>query len=117
MQKENSVYRKHILDCIFRIRLYVKDLSKEQFLEQFMVQDAVIRNFEIIGEATINIGVEFKETNNHIQWKKMAGFRDKLIHNYFGIQLETIWLTITEILPGLETDLQSLLKNQVPNQS
>ena len=117
MQKENSVYLKHILDSIFRIRLYVNDLSKEQFLEQFMVQDAVIRNFEIIGEATKNISVEYRETNNQIQWKKMAGFRDKLIHNYFGIQLETIWLTITEILPGLETDLQSLLKNQVPNQS
>ncbi len=117
MQKENSVYLKHILDCIFRIRLYVKDLSKEQFLEQFMVQDAVIRNFEIIGEATKNISVEYRETNNQIQWKKMAGFRDKLIHNYFGIQLETIWLTIIEILPDLETDLQSLLESQFPNQS
>jgi uncharacterized protein with HEPN domain len=95
----------------------VKDLSKEQFLEQFMVQDAVIRNFEIIGEATKNISVEYRETNNQIQWKKMAGFRDKLIHNYFGIQLETIWLTIIEILPDLETDLQSLLESQFPNQS
>jgi len=71
-----------------------------------MIQDAVIRNIEIIGEATKKISDEFKKSNFKIPWREMSGMRDKLIHDYIGIDLEVVWRTIEIDLTELENSLK-----------
>jgi uncharacterized protein with HEPN domain len=72
--------------------------------------DAVVRNFEIIGEATKNISAEVKEANPQIPWKEMAGMRDKLAHEYFGVDVEILWRTAKNRLPALKPQIEELLQ-------
>src|SRR4030043_2433180 len=74
-----------IIEAIKRIELYTKELSYQDFLEKIETQDAVVRNFEIIGEAIKNISKKMKTLYNNVQWKEIAGMRDKVIHFYFGV--------------------------------
>lgn len=74
----------------------------------FLVQDAVVRNYEVIGEATKKLSVDFRNNYPNIPWKRMAGMRDKLIHDYVRIDLETIWDATTKILPSLSIDLKKI---------
>jgi len=101
------------LDSIHYIFEYTDGMSKEEFLNQKMVQDAVIRNFEIIGEATKLLSDNVRTEADHIPWKNMAGMRDKLIHNYMGVDLEAVWNTIENVLPQLEQDLSELLDSNL----
>lgn len=109
--KHDKVYLSNIIDSIDRILDYTADISQKEFKKNNMIQDAVVRNFEIIGEATKNISSGLRSENNHIPWKNMAGMRDKLIHNYMGVDLEAVWKTIDDILPSLRKDISKLLKN------
>jgi uncharacterized protein with HEPN domain len=106
--KHDSVYLSNILDSIDRILEYTDGMSHKEFKESNMAQDAVIRNFEIIGEATKNISSELRNQANHIPWKNMAGMRDKLIHNYMGVDLDAVWHTIDDILPSLRKEISEL---------
>lgn len=106
--KENKIYISHILDCIDHILAYTKEMNENSFNQNFMVQDAVVRNFEIIGEATKRLSLEFRNIHSNIPWKNMAGMRDKLIHNYFQVDLETVWDAITTVLPSLLIDLKKI---------
>lgn len=106
--KHDSVYLSNILDSIDRILEYTDGMSHKKFKESNIVQDAVIRNFEIIGEATKNISPELRNKANHIPWKNMAGMRDKLIHNYMGVDLDAVWHTINDILPSLRKKISKL---------
>lgn len=99
-----------ILEAIDRIQLYVKELNYSEFLKSTLVQDAVVRNLEIIGEASKNISHDVK-TNSSINWKKIAGMRDKLIHFYFGVNLDIVWSVIQEELPKLKSEIQLILEN------
>ena len=85
--KKSLTYIFHIRDCIEKILNYTDGKSLGDFLENELIQDAVIRNFEIIGEATKKLSFDFREKYDHIEWKKIAGLRDKLIHNYIGVDL------------------------------
>jgi uncharacterized protein with HEPN domain len=105
--KENQVYIEHILLAIEKILGYTKDISKDDFIKNEMIQDAVIRNIVIIGEATKKISDDFKASFGSIPWKVMAGMRDKLIHDYMGVDTEVVWKTIEKDIPLLE----SLLRN------
>jgi len=77
-------------------------MDEQSFLENPLIQDAVIRNFEIIGEATKNLSMEFRKKYPDIAWKKIAGMRDKLIHGYIGVDLWAVWGVVENILPELE---------------
>lgn len=99
--KDDSFYTDHILLSINNIFDYTKGYSRQSFAESTLVQDAVIRNFEIIGEATKKISEDFKKNNTEIPWKEMAGMRDKLIHDYIGVDVDVIWATIEKDLPTL----------------
>lgn len=87
MQKSNLYYLLHIKDCILKIEEYTDSLNQQNFLKNSLVQDAVIRNFEIIGEAAKQLSKEFRLKYPDIPWKSMAGLRDKLIHDYIGVDL------------------------------
>jgi uncharacterized protein with HEPN domain len=107
------IYIGHIHACISRIKTYTANLDESSFLQNPMIQDAVIRNFEIIGEATKKLDDDFREQYPDIEWKKIAGMRDKLIHDYIGVDLWAIWGVVEKILPTLEQQIaETLMKNQ-----
>lgn len=105
-----KLYIKDILDSIQKIRGYTKGMSYKEFCDSKMVIDAVIRNFEIIGEASKNIRREIKALYKGIPWKEMAGMGDKVIHEYFGVDLDIVWKTIKDRLPELEIQLKEIYK-------
>ncbi|MBI3512329.1 MAG: DUF86 domain-containing protein [Bacteroidetes bacterium] len=109
MKKDNSIYLGHILECTVQIEEYMKDITREKFLDQRMIQDAVIRQIEIIGEATKNISVEFRELHQDIPWKRMAGMRDVIIHEYFQVNIEVVFETANSWIPELRSKIKTLL--------
>ncbi len=111
MKKDNRIYVKHILESIEKIQRYVSGKSFDDFFEEEMTRDAVARHFTIIGEATKRIETEFRIMHSQIEWKKMAGICDVLIHDYEEVDFERLWDTIEKILPALKSQLTDLLKN------
>jgi uncharacterized protein with HEPN domain len=106
--KDDRVYLTHILECIQNIEEYVPE-GKDQFMYSKMIRDAVIRNLEIIGEATKNISNEFRSKHPEMPWRAMAGMRDVLIHNYMGVDLNIVWNTVERELPKIERSLRESL--------
>ncbi|MEK7648607.1 MAG: DUF86 domain-containing protein [Patescibacteria group bacterium] len=109
--KENKVYLDDILECINQIEAYTAATSFEEFKSDIKTQDAVLRRLEIIGEAVKNLNNEFRMAYPAIPWKKIAGMRDVLIHEYAGIMIERVWNTLQENIPNLKKDIQSLLQD------
>lgn len=105
-----SVYLRHILDAIYNIEKFVKDVSKDDFFGNVEKQYAVLRGLEIIGEATKNLSRELKRKHPEVPWKEIAGMRDKLIHQYFGVNLNLVWETIHGRLPDLRYQILEILK-------
>ena len=102
MIKSDLAYIDHILDCIRKINEFSKELSLKEFRKNELVQDGVIRNIEIIGEASKKISSDTKQTYYKIPWKEIAGMRDKLIHDYLGVDVDVVWKTIKTDIPVLE---------------
>ncbi|MAT40040.1 MAG: DUF86 domain-containing protein [Ectothiorhodospiraceae bacterium] len=105
MKKEPAIYIEHILEAARKINRYAAS-GEEAFYGDEMLQDAIIRNFLVIGEATKRIPEEYRETAKEIPWKLMAGFRDKLIHAYEDIDLTIVWDTIRDDIPPLIDSLE-----------
>jgi len=110
MLYDQKDYIKHILDEIKFILKYTKEVNQFDFKQNELIQHAVIRSLEIIGEASKKIDSDYKIENNHIEWKEMAGMRDRLIHDYFGIDYDIVWNVIVSKLPELERKLSGLMK-------
>lgn len=108
MIKDDSVFLTHIADAISQIELYIQGLDAEGFRQNRLVQDAVIRQFEIIGEASKNISSTVRSKHPEVPWKDLAGFRDKLIHHYFGVDIVSVWLSVTADLPVLKQQISNL---------
>jgi uncharacterized protein with HEPN domain len=106
--KDDIAYIDHILLCISKIQEYTKDLQKTDFDKNEMLQDAVIRNVEIIGEATKKISADLKSQNGEIPWKEMSGMRDKLIHDYLGVDIDVVWRTVQEDIPLIKSLIQNI---------
>lgn len=109
--RDYQVYIEDIIDAIDSIETYTKGLTYESFVSDRKTIDAVIRNFEVIGEATKNVPLSVRRKYPQVPWRDMAGMRDKLIHGYFGVQLEVVWKTIKERLPAVRPLLVDVLGN------
>lgn len=113
MKKKPEIFLQHILESIKEIEKNVFDLDKESFLENTTIQDAVIRRLEIIGEATKNISEDFRGKYPEIEWRKIAGLRDIIVHAYFQISLDLVWKIIQKDIPVLDKQLQKIMKENI----
>jgi uncharacterized protein with HEPN domain len=109
MQRAYDAYLNDILESIRKIEKYTENMTYGDFREDELRQDAVARNLEIIGEAVKKIPDDIKNRKTEIEWKKIAGLRDILAHEYFGINLEIVWDVMENKLPDLKKNTQAIL--------
>lgn len=104
-------YLNDILESMTNIKLFLIDIDSIKFQEDTKTQYAVVRALEIIGEASKKIPNEVKENNSWIPWRFMTGMRDKLIHDYFGVDIQVVWKTATEDILNLEEDIKNIISD------
>jgi len=106
-------YLKHIQDeCLYVISVIDKDLTKDEFLQNETLKRAVVRSLEIIGEATKKITADFKIKWKNIEWKNLAGMRDRLIHDYMGVNYSIVWDVIKNKIPELSKQISEVLAQE-----
>lgn len=105
----DELYIRHILDAVAAIEQYTEQLTRSAFVrkDRQMVQDAVIRELSIIGEATKRLSKKVRGDHRRLPWTEITGMRDKLVHDYFGVDLEVVWHTVKHDLPTLKTALKT----------
>ena len=108
MSESDKVYLQHISQSISRILEYTSNVNEQSFYRNQQLLDAVVRNFEIIGEATKRISHGTKSRYPEIEWRKMAGTRDKLIHDYIEVDYSILWTTIQDLLPNLMVQIDGI---------
>ncbi len=104
-----------IHESALKIKRYTTNLDYDSFLNDDKTIDAVVRNFEIIGEAANRIDPEFRKTNSEIEWNRIRGFRNRIVHNYFGIDYEIVWTIIENDLDHLIEQIGSAILNSKPD--
>lgn len=99
--KSDTLYKIHIRECIERIMAYTSGVDQDQFIASSLIQDAVLRNLQVLAESTQRLSDAFKSQHEAVAWHKISGLRNILVHDYLGIDTETIWLIITKDLGAL----------------
>src|SRR3989338_2425453 len=110
MKKNELIFIEHINDSIKNVDNFVKGVSKDSFLKNIEKQHAVVRAIEVIGEAVKNISPAFRHKYHGIPWIKIAGMRDRLIHHYFGVNIERVWEVVKDDIPTLKKHIQKILE-------
>lgn len=111
--RDDTVYLRHILDAIHQIRTYLEHVSEEKFLQTPLLQDAVVRQLEIIGEASRNLSDNLHQSHPKIPWQQVIALRNRLTHAYFSINYQTVWEIIQVDLPYLEQQIKAILNPTV----
>jgi uncharacterized protein with HEPN domain len=111
-KRDAILFLEDLLNAIERIERYTANLTFEEFRDNEMAADAVVRNFEIIGEAAKNVPDRIMRKYPFVEWKEAIGFRNVLIHDYFGIDLEAVWDTIKNNIPSLKTNVLQVLESE-----
>lgn len=113
MYKEPLEYLRHIQDeCLFILSVIGPDTDKEELLTNEILKRAIVRSLEIIGEATKKIPVDFKLKWNSINWKNIAGMRDRLIHDYMGVNYSIVWDVAKNKIPELSLQIQNIIDSE-----
>jgi len=110
MQREPSVSLEDILSAAVKIEKFTRGISYDDFVDNDLISDAVIKNILVIGEATKNITIEIKKMNPEVEWRKMAGMRDVMIHGYFSVNYRIVWDVVQNKIPPLRQQVEQLLK-------
>ncbi len=110
MRRDYKLYLQDVLSAIEKIERYVGELSFEEFAKDDKTTDAVVRNLEIIGEAPKRMPSEIKGKYSSVEWKKIAGLRDILIHAYFGVDLEIVWDVVKNKLPDIKKKMAEIIR-------
>lgn len=110
MKKDPKIFLKHILESIEDVEDYINDISKKKFSEDIKTQDAVIRKLEIIGEAVKNLPNDFRKLHTEIEWREISGMRDRLIHEYFDVNIDIVWGTAKKDIPEFKKQVLELLE-------
>ena len=111
MKRDDSVYLRHILDAIERIEGYLAGLSIEQFLQNGLLQDAVVRRLEIIGEASRNLPNTIRQAHQEVPWAEISGLRNRVVHAYFDVNLQIVWEVARDDLPVLKAQVLQILSD------
>ena len=109
MRKDDRLYLIHIAECLDRIESYTPGMDEKEFLTSTLVQDAVLRNLQTLAESTQRLSEGAKESRPDIAWYKIAGFRNVLVHDYLGVDVERIWNILKKELPTLKMAVKEML--------
>lgn len=107
--RDDKLYLVHISECIARVMEYTKD-GKGVFLTDTMIQDAVVRNLQIMAESSQRLSDAFKSRHDEIDWRGLTGFRNVLVHDYLGVDIERVWEAIERKLPDLKRIIEAVLQ-------
>lgn len=110
-KRKPDVYLQDILESIEHIQRFLLDVSEDEFYDNVEKQDAVLRRLEIIGEAVKHLPEEMRVNHPNIPWRQIAGMRDIIIHEYFGVTLEMIWIVASDDIPDLKDTVESILNS------
>lgn len=110
MSKSPKEYLNHILDEVNYLVAFSQNVTEEQFMHDMTLQRAFSRSLEIIGEAAKNLPQDFTKDHKKVDWKSIAGLRDKLIHHYFGVDYEIVWDVVRNEIPRLKTQISYILE-------
>ena len=110
MQKQYKIYLEDILEASEKIEIYIRGLTYEEFTKNSLVVDGVIRNLAIIGEAVKSVPSEIKKKHTNIEWKKVAGLRDIIVHKYSEVNTKIIWDIVENKLPELKKSVKKILE-------
>jgi len=111
MRNDTLIRLNHIAESIRRIESYTENIFLEEFEQSELIQDAVFKNLEIIGEAAYKLKNSYKLENSKIEWKKIEGLRHRLVHDYYEIDIEIIWNTIQKRIPELKSQIEEIRDN------
>jgi uncharacterized protein with HEPN domain len=108
-ETDDLPYLRHMLDAVGRIESYVGGVEETDFLVNAEKQDAIIRQLQILGEAVKRLSQELRAAYPDVPWREVAGMRDKLVHDYFGVDLRFVWITATKDVPALKPEIERIL--------
>jgi uncharacterized protein with HEPN domain len=110
-EKDDFAFVKHILESINAIEEFSEGINKDEFMSTRLKQSAIVREIEIIGEAVKNISEKIKKKYPEVEWKDIVGTRDKMIHHYFGVDLNIVWEIAKKDIPVLKVSIEKILEN------
>jgi len=111
-EKDPLIFLEHILESIQNIENFSKGLSEKSFMNDELRQSAIVRQIEIIGEAVKNLPDSLKNKYANVSWKEIVGTRDKMVHHYFGVDLDIVWDIVKKNLPRLKKDIKDILDKE-----